>query len=69
MTAQQIRALIHGHGDLPTAIRDADPEDKATLYRGLRLKLTYQPATHTVRAEAHLEPHNCGVMVGVRGSF
>jgi hypothetical protein len=53
--------------DLAAVVRDADPTDKAEIYRGLDLVLTYQPAAQTVRAQAHLagDPH--GVMVRLRG--
>lgn len=53
--------------DLAAVVRDADPTDKAEIYRGLNLVLTYQPAAQTVHAQAHLagDPH--GVMVRVRG--
>ena len=36
--------------DLAAVVRDADPTDKAQIYPGLNLVLTYQPAAQTVRA-------------------
>jgi hypothetical protein len=40
--------------DLAAVVRDADPTDKAEIYRGLNLVLTYQPVAQTVHAQAHL---------------
>jgi site-specific DNA recombinase len=34
-------------GDLVGVLRSADPADKATVYRHLGLKLTYQQEAHT----------------------
>jgi hypothetical protein len=52
---------------LAAVIRDADPADKAEIYRGLGLVLTYQPNAQLVRAKAHLSTDPRGVTVGVRG--
>ncbi|MFI7219950.1 hypothetical protein [Micromonospora maritima] len=46
---------------------DADPADKAEVYRQLGLRLNYQPETQTVRAEVDLSAHR-GAMVCVRGA-
>jgi hypothetical protein len=53
--------------DLAAVVRDADRTDKAEIYRGLNLVLTYQPAAQSIRAQAHLagDPH--GVMFRVQG--
>jgi hypothetical protein len=48
-------------------IRQADPTDKAKIYRQLGLRLTYDPETRTVRTAVNLGTHR-GAMVGVRGS-
>jgi hypothetical protein len=37
-----------------TPARDADPTDKAEVYKQLGLRLTYHPDTQTVYAEADL---------------
>jgi site-specific DNA recombinase len=67
MTRQEITDIIDHFASLAAVIRDADPADKAEIYRGLNLTLTYQPANQTVRAQADLSNGNRGVMVGVRG--
>jgi hypothetical protein len=54
-------------GDLTRVIKDADPADKARIYAGLSLRLTYQPPKQIVRAEANLDSHAGGAMVCVRG--
>ncbi|PWR07264.1 hypothetical protein DKT68_19540 [Micromonospora acroterricola] len=46
-------------------LRDADPDDKAEVYRQLGLRLTYQTETQTVRAAVDLSAHR-GVLVCVR---
>ncbi|MFD6263240.1 hypothetical protein ACFWFK_19115 [Micromonospora chalcea] len=66
MTRAEITALVIALGDITTVLRDADPADKAEVYRQLGLRLNYQPETRTVRAEVDLNAHR-GVMVRVRG--
>jgi site-specific DNA recombinase len=39
---------------------DADPADKAEVYRQLGLRLTYQPGKRAVRVETCLDPHSWG---------
>jgi site-specific DNA recombinase len=68
MTRDQINSVVERFTSLVAVIRNADPADKAEIYKGLNLVLTYQPGTpRTVRAEARLEDCNHGVMFGVRG--
>ena len=67
MTAAEIRAIVEQPASLAAVVRDADPADKAEIYRGLNLTLTYQPTSGTVRAEAQVSSDSHGVMVGVRG--
>ncbi|WP_131769183.1 recombinase family protein [Candidatus Protofrankia californiensis] len=67
MSRDEIAALVEALGDILTALTEADPTDKAEVYRQLGLRLTYQPATQTVRAEVKINPRYRGVMVGVRG--
>jgi len=57
LTTEQITAIIDELGDMITALRDADPEDKLDIYRNLGLRLTYDPQTQTVRAEIDLATH------------
>lgn len=52
MTTEQISALVAGLGEILTVLRDADPRDKAKIYAGVGLHLTYQPSRQTVIAEA-----------------
>ncbi|MET8121102.1 hypothetical protein [Micromonospora sp. NPDC005291] len=63
----QIADLVQALGDIATVLRDADPADKAEVYRQLGLRLTYQTETQTVRAAVDLSAHR-GVMVRVRGA-
>jgi hypothetical protein len=67
MTTEEIAALVDSLGNLLTVLHEADPADKAEVYRQLGLRLTYEPDTQTVRAEAQLGPRYRGVMVRVRG--
>ncbi|ONH31815.1 MULTISPECIES: hypothetical protein [Protofrankia] len=67
MSRDEIAALVEALGDILTALAEADPADKAEVYRQLGLRLTYQPAIQTVRAEVKINPRYRGVMVGVRG--
>jgi site-specific DNA recombinase len=52
MTQDEIAAIVTAAGNVLAVLRDADPDDKAAIYRQLGLKLTYQPDTRTVLAEA-----------------
>jgi hypothetical protein len=67
MSREEIAALVAALGDILTVLAEADPADKAEVYRQLGLRLTYQPTTNTVRAEVNINPRYRGVMVGVRG--
>ncbi len=67
MTAQEIKIIVEQLGSLAAVIRDADPADKAEIYKGLSLTLTYQPTSDTIHAKAQISPETHGVMVGVRG--
>lgn len=66
MTGTEITSLVTVLGDIATVLRDADPADKAEVYRQLGLRLTYQPETQTVRASVDLSAHRW-VMACVRG--
>ncbi|MET7806619.1 hypothetical protein [Micromonospora chersina] len=67
MSRAEISGLVTALGDIAAALRDADPADKAEVYRQLGLRFTYQPETQTVRASVDLSAHR-GVMVCVRGA-
>ncbi|MEV4813297.1 hypothetical protein [Micromonospora avicenniae] len=66
MSRADITALVTALGDIAAVLREADPVDKAEVYRQLGLRLNYQPETQTVRAKVDLSAHR-GVMVCVRG--
>jgi len=61
------RASCNAFASLTAVIRYANPADKAEIYKGLNLVLTYQPEAQTVRAEAHVSLDSHEVIVGVRG--
>jgi hypothetical protein len=67
MTREQITAIVEHVASLAAVIRDADPADKADIYRGLNLALTYQPGKRTVHAELPMAYDPYWVKVGVRG--
>ncbi|WP_433534558.1 hypothetical protein ACQPZK_20520 [Micromonospora sp. CA-249363] len=67
MSRTKITALVDALGDITTVLRDADPADKAEVYRQLRLRLNYQPETQTVRAAVDLSAHR-QALVCVRGA-
>ncbi|MFG2068115.1 hypothetical protein ACGFKZ_14815, partial [Micromonospora tulbaghiae] len=68
MSQGEITTLVTALGDIATVLRNADPADKAEVYRQLGLRLNYQPETQTVRAEVDLSAHR-GVIVCVRGGI
>ena len=43
LTKNQVRALVAGLRDIVSTLADADPEDKAELYRERGVNLTYSP--------------------------
>jgi len=59
MSREEITTIVNTFADLLEVVRKADPADKAEIYARLGLRLTYQPGTRTVRAEARLDgsPH------------
>ncbi len=67
MTKSEIASIIEHFTSIVSVIRDADPADKAEIYKGINLVLTYQPTSRLIRAEVALEPEHYGLMVGVRG--
>ncbi|GAA3381604.1 recombinase family protein [Cryptosporangium minutisporangium] len=65
MTTEEINALVNALGGIRRVLIDADPIDRAQVYRSLNLDLTYHPGRRTVTAEARPEGH---VLMGcVRG--
>ncbi len=69
MTRDEIDTIIRRFASLAAVIRDADPADKAEIYQGINLVLTYQPKVRLVRAEIAIERDHHGVMGRVRGGF
>jgi hypothetical protein len=43
MSRQEIQALLETLGNVRTVLADADPDDKAEVYRRLALQLIYEP--------------------------
>lgn len=52
MTADEINTLVEGIASFATILRQADPADKAEIYRQLGIKLTYKPGLRLIQAEA-----------------
>jgi hypothetical protein len=52
MTKEQIAATVSAISDLMQALRFATAEDKAEIYAGLNLQLTYNPDERTVAVRA-----------------
>jgi hypothetical protein len=67
MTRDEIAALVHRTASVAAALRDADLQDKAALYKGLNLRLTYEHVTGIIRAEAQLDECPFWDNVRVRG--
>jgi hypothetical protein len=63
LTVPQIKTLINGLGGPQTALRAADPADRAEIYEQLGLHLTYDRAFHTVLAQARPTSHMCAESV------
>jgi site-specific DNA recombinase len=51
MTEAEIKAIVEKLADIAQVLADADPDDKAEIFRQLGLKLTYQPSRQVVEAE------------------
>ncbi|WP_007516034.1 recombinase family protein [Pseudofrankia saprophytica] len=67
LTRLQIKALVDGFGGLLAILKEADPADKAEVYRELGLKLTYDHETETIMAEARPRSSVCAVSVSEDG--
>lgn len=52
MTEEEIMNLVTELGGIMQALKDADPADKAEIYRRIGLTLTYHPQEKRVAAEA-----------------
>jgi site-specific DNA recombinase len=67
MTREEIAGLVHRTASITAALRNADIQDKADLYKGLNLRLTYEHVTGIIRAEAQLGERPFWDKVRVRG--
>jgi site-specific DNA recombinase len=67
MTRDEIAALVHRTASVTAALRSADLQDKADLYKGLNLRLTYEHETGIIRAKAQLGECPFWDKVRVRG--
>ncbi len=68
LTRDQISALVQQVGELTTALAEADPADRAEVYRQLGLRLTYDPEQQKVRVQAQPVADSYGEKVCVRGA-
>jgi site-specific DNA recombinase len=51
MSEEEITAIVDKVAELAQVLRDADPNDKAEIFRQLGLKLTYHPGRQLVKAQ------------------
>jgi len=61
LTSTQVRALVEALRDIVTVLAEADPDDKADLYRELGVNLTYHPEG---RVSVEMLPRGVKVRVG-----
>jgi Protein of unknown function (DUF2637) len=64
MTEQEIRSIVDKFADIARVLIDADPNDKAEIFRQFGLRLTYPPGRQLVKAQIEA-PH--WYFKGVRG--
>jgi site-specific DNA recombinase len=57
MSEAEIKALVEKFAEIATVLQDADPDDKAEIFRQLGLKLTYHPGRRLVEAEIKAPAH------------
>ncbi|MET8177728.1 zinc ribbon domain-containing protein [Streptomyces sp. NPDC005336] len=70
MSRDEIARLVRSIQDLAAVVRQAEPEDKAEIYRQLGVRLTYDSGKHKVLAEMRPDQHSHearGLSVRVRG--
>ncbi|MBM0228267.1 hypothetical protein [Micromonospora sp. ATA51] len=53
MSPDEIRHIVETLGNITAVLRDANPADRALIYRELGLNLTYRPTARTVSAQAN----------------
>ena len=57
MTEQEIRSIVDKFADIARVLIDADPDDKAEIFRKLGLKLSYHPGRQLVTAQIEAPLH------------
>ncbi|MFI5066571.1 MAG: recombinase family protein [Streptosporangiales bacterium] len=67
MSRDEIASVVKALADLIEVVRAASPADKAQIYTGLGLRLTYQPSERLVRTEVHISPAQQWQFESVRG--
>ncbi|MGH3170680.1 MAG: hypothetical protein ACRDN0_33010 [Trebonia sp.] len=65
MTEAEIEVIVGKLADIARVLAEADPADKAEIFRQMGLKLTYQPGRQVVEAEVRMPDH--WQIDGVRG--
>ncbi|MDX3229716.1 hypothetical protein [Streptomyces sp. ME19-01-6] len=58
MSRDEIARLVRSIKDLAAVVRQAEPQDKAEIYRQLGVRLTYDSGKHKVLAEMRLDQHS-----------
>jgi site-specific DNA recombinase len=66
MSEAEIKAVVDKLADIARVLQDADPDDKAEIFRQLGLKLTYHPRRQLVEAQVEVPQH--WQMESVRGA-
>lgn len=57
MTEADIKAIVDKLADIAGVLQDADPDDKAEVFRQLGLRLTYHPGRQLVEAQIEAPQH------------
>jgi site-specific DNA recombinase len=57
MSETEIKAIVDKLADIARVLYDADPDDKAEIFRQLGLKLTYHPGRQLVQAQIEAPQH------------
>jgi hypothetical protein len=65
MSEAEIKSIVDRLADIARVLIEADPEDRAEVFRQLGLKLTYHPRRRLV--EANVQLAQFGFFDGVRG--
>jgi site-specific DNA recombinase len=57
MTQQEIKSIVDKSADIARVLMDADPDDKAEIFRQPGLKLTFHPGRQLVKAQIEATQH------------